>query len=66
MNDIILSIIVPIYGAEKYLNRFLSSIKQNLCSNIEIILVDDGSKDKSGDIINLFVNNVELPPPYVY
>ena len=49
MNDLI-SIIVPIYKVEQYLERCLDSILQQTYSNYELILVDDGSPDKCGEI----------------
>lgn len=49
MNDLI-SIIVPIYNAEKYLQRCIGSIISQTYSNIEIILIDDGSIDNSPKI----------------
>ena len=50
-----LSIIVPIYNAEKYLNRCLDSLNEQLINGLEIILVNDGSSDKSSEIINNYV-----------
>ena len=41
----IISIIVPIYNVEKYLNRCMTSLLNQTIKNIEIILVDDGSPD---------------------
>lgn len=44
------SIVVPVYNVEKYLQECLDSLINQSCQNIEIILVDDGSSDSSGDI----------------
>ena len=47
-----ISIIVPIYNAEKVLKRCVDSILNQSYKNFELILINDGSKDKSIDIIN--------------
>ena len=44
------SIIVPVYNVEKYLRECLDSILNQTFKDFELILIDDGSKDKSGEI----------------
>ena len=51
------SIIIPVYNCEKYITRCLDSLINQTYSNIEIILVNDGSNDKSEDIIKAFAKN---------
>ena len=53
------SIIVPVYNVEKYLNRCLESIINQTYSNIEVIIVNDGSKDNSLKICERFKNKDE-------
>lgn len=43
----LISIIVPVYNADQYIERCIKSILSQIYSNIEVILVDDGSSDKS-------------------
>ncbi|HOY91038.1 MAG TPA: glycosyltransferase family A protein, partial [Bacteroidales bacterium] len=49
------SIIVPVYNTEKYLEECLSSLENQTYKNIEIIIVNDGSTDRSGEIIDNFL-----------
>lgn len=49
-NNILVSIIVPIYNAEKYITYCLDSIQNQSYPNFEVILIDDGSPDKCGKI----------------
>ena len=44
------SIIVPLYKSERYLPKLLKSILEQTYTNLEVILVDDGSPDDSGII----------------
>lgn len=51
----LLSIIVPAFNIESYISRCLESLINQNYKNIEIIVVDDGSKDKTGEIIDSYV-----------
>ena len=51
-----ISIIIPVYNAEKYIEKCLYSIKKQTYSNYEIIIVDDGSKDNSLKMCKKFKN----------
>ena len=49
-----ISVIVPVYNAEKGLNICLDSLKKQTYKNFEVILINDGSTDKSGDICDIY------------
>ena len=51
----LISIIVPIYNVEKYLRICLDSIEHQTYSNIEVLLINDGSPDASGEICQEYV-----------
>lgn len=48
------SIIIPVYNVEKYVEKCLLSIVNQNYEDYEIVIVDDGSKDKSGEICDAF------------
>jgi glycosyltransferase involved in cell wall biosynthesis len=50
MDKPLISFIVAIYNVEKYISNCIDSIIEQTYKNIEIVLVDDGSKDSSGTI----------------
>lgn len=52
-----LSIIVPVYGVEKYIHNFLTSLEKNLQAGVEVLIINDGTKDKSAKIAEGFANN---------
>lgn len=53
-NDILISVIVPIYNVEQFLSKCIQSIINQSYSRLEIILVDDGSTDDSPQICDEF------------
>lgn len=48
--DALISVVIPVYNVEKYIRRCLASIISQTYKDLEIILVDDGSTDRSGEI----------------
>ncbi len=49
-NDICFTVIVPIFNAERYLEKCIESITEQKYKNLDIVLIDDGSTDKSLEI----------------
>lgn len=56
MRDLI-SVIIPVYNAGRYLDKCLQSVCQQSYDNLEIICVDDGSKDNTEEILKKWVAN---------
>lgn len=54
MDEVKVSVIIPVYNAEKYLSECMESVLSQTYKNIEIICVDDGSTDNSAKIIRHF------------
>ena len=54
-NNPLVRVIVPIYGIDRYLGSCIESILDQTYKNLEIILVDDGSKDRCPEICDLYV-----------
>ena len=54
MNKPLISVIVPVYKVEKYLERCVKSMCAQTYQNLEIVLVDDGSPDQCGEMCDMF------------
>lgn len=54
MNDDLITVIVPMYNAESYIEKCIRSLRKQKYRNIEIIVVDDGSQDNSAKICGGF------------
>lgn len=57
MEEKILSIIIPVYNAEKYIKNILHKLDKQITDKIEVLLIDDGSKDKSLEICQSYANS---------
>lgn len=55
MNPGLVSVVVPVYNVQHYLGDCIESILRQTYSNIEVVLVNDGSKDNSGEICDQYV-----------
>lgn len=56
MHKSVISVIVPVYNVEKYLSRCIESICNQTYRNLEVLLIDDGSTDQSGEICKRYQN----------
>ena len=59
-NDIVISLIVPVYGVEKYIAEFARSVFSQSYPHVQFIFVNDGTKDNSIDVLNKVVDS-EFP-----
>lgn len=58
-NQALISVIIPVYNVEEYLRECVDSVLNQTYENLEIILVDDGSTDSSGEICDEYVEKDE-------
>ena len=61
----LLSVIVPVYGTEKFLGKCLDSLLEESYPNMEIIVVDDCSPDQSYEIIQDYMERYEIGRAHV-
>ena len=50
----LISVIIPVYNSEKFLNRCVDSVLKQSYKELDIILIDDGSSDKSGEMCDQY------------
>lgn len=60
--DFFVSVIIPVFNGETYLANAIQSIRRQACSRIEIIIIDDGSTDKSAELVKMLGDDIR----YVY
>ena len=58
--DIVISLVVPIYGVEKYIAEFARSVFSQTYPHVQFIFVNDGTKDNSIQVLNDVIDN-EFP-----
>lgn len=49
--EVILSVLIPLYNSEAQIEKAIRSVLNGNCDNVEIIVIDDGSTDRSGEIV---------------
>ena len=64
--DILLTVVVPIYNVEAYLKQCLDSLVYQTAQDFKVVLVNDGSKDSSGEICKEYVEKYPNLFQYVY
>lgn len=62
-SNILVSIIMPVYNVEKYLEKTLESVKAQSFQNYELIAINDGSTDKSFEILKMYQDR--MPQLYI-
>ena len=58
-----ITLVIPVYNSEKYIGRCLDSILNQTYNDVDILVINDGSKDKSKEIIEEYqrkYNNIKL------
>ena len=55
-----LSVVIPVYNTEQYLPRCIESLINQTYKNIEIVIINDGSTDKTDSIIKKYINDSRI------
>lgn len=64
-DDIKISVVIPVYNSEKYIAKTLDSVCKQSLLPYEVVIIDDGSKDRTVDIINRYVEKHHLPDNFI-
>ena len=62
----LISVIIPIYNAEKYLEECINSVINQTYENLELLLIDDGSTDNTKDLVQGWIEEGIVPIEYYY
>lgn len=57
------SVITSCYNGEKYIERWKNAILNQTYDNIEVLVINDGSTDKSGEMLALIAKEYQVPSP---
>jgi len=60
LHDDLVSVVIPVYNSEKFLAESIESVLNQTYKNIEVITIDDGSTDKSLDILQQFSDKITI------
>ena len=63
MNKPKVSVIVPVYNTEKYLRKCIDSLVNQTLNDVEIVMINDGSKDSSESIIKEYIDRYRIDYP---
>lgn len=66
MNKPLISVIIPVYGVEKYIAQCLESVINQTYTNLEIIVINDGTKDRSAEIAKEYMQKDSRIKVYDY
>ena len=56
----LISIVVPVYNVEEYINECIESIQKQTYTNLEILVINDGTKDRSIEVIKDLMNDPRI------
>lgn len=58
--DVLISIVIPSYNHEKFINRAIDSVLEQNIENFELIVIDDASKDKTADLVSKYLDDERI------